>query len=288
MDYYDILGVDKTASDSELKKAYKKQSMQHHPDRGGDEAKFKEVNEAYTALKDPQKRQMYDQFGTTDPQQQGFSQNGATFHFNGGDMNDIFSTFFGDGFAQPNSPFRQRQMRNQDITIAADIELEDIIKGKDLIANFRLPSGKQQTVNITLPKGVRPGDTIRYPGMGGDQVPQMPRGNLLVKVRVKRHPDYEVDGINLYITRNVSVFDLLLGTNVRVETLHGRNLSVNVPPGTNSNTIFSISGQGLPDQRSGQTGNLFVKVIGLTPTIKDEETREKLAKIKDEIDISPK
>ena len=121
MDYYDILGVDKTASDSELKKAYKKQSMQHHPDRGGDEAKFKEVNEAYSALKDPEKRQMYDQFGTTDPQQQGFSQNGTTFHFNGGDMNDIFSTFFGDGFAGANSPFRQRQMRNQDITIAADI-----------------------------------------------------------------------------------------------------------------------------------------------------------------------
>ena len=127
MDYYDILGVDKTASDSELKKAYKKQSMQHHPDRGGDEAKFKEVNEAYSALKDPEKRQMYDQFGTTDPHQQGFSQNGTTFHFNGGDMNDIFSTFFGDGFAGANSPFRQRQMRNQDITIAADIELEDII-----------------------------------------------------------------------------------------------------------------------------------------------------------------
>jgi DnaJ-class molecular chaperone len=81
---------------------------------------------------------------------------------------------------------------------------------------------------------------------------------------------------------------LLLGTNIRVETLHGRTLSVNVPPGTNSNTTFSISGQGLPDQRSGQTGNLFVKVLGITPTINDEQTREKLAKIKDEIDISPK
>ena len=124
--------------------------------------------------------------------------------------------------------------------------------------------------------------------MGGDQVPNMPRGNLMVKVRVKRHPEYDVEGINLYITRNVSVFDLLLGTNIRVETLHGRTLSVNVPPGTNSNTTFSISGQGLPDQRSGQTGNLFVKVLGITPTINDEQTREKLAKIKDEIDISPK
>ena len=161
MDYYDILGVDKTASDSELKKAYKKQSMQHHPDRGGDEAKFKEVNEAYSALKDPEKRQMYDQFGTTDPQQQGFSQNGTTFHFNGGDMNDIFSTFFGDGFAQPNSPFRQRQMRNQDITIAADIDLEDIVNGKDThsseqvdlsLCDYILPEGNIDTTTRALYK----------------------------------------------------------------------------------------------------------------------------------------
>jgi|TARA_B100001996_G_scaffold90783_3_gene67513 DnaJ-class molecular chaperone len=288
MDYYNTLGVSRGASDKELKQAFKKKSMESHPDRGGDQEEFKKINEAYQTLKDPNKRQMYDQFGTADPQQQGFRNSSQSFHFNGGDFNEIFSTFFGEGFAQPNSPFGQRQMRNSDITIAADIELEDIINGKDLIANFRLPSGKQQTVNITLPKGVRPGDTIRYPGMGGDQVPQMPRGNLLVKVRVRRHTDYEVDGINLYIVRNVSVFDLLLGTNIRIDTLHKRQLSVNVPPGTNSNTTFSISGQGLPDQRSGQTGNLFVKVVGITPNITNEEIRERLAKIKDEIDISPK
>jgi DnaJ-class molecular chaperone len=116
----------------------------------------------------------------------------------------------------------------------------------------------------------------------------MPRGDLFVKVRVRRHPDYQVDGINLYIERNVSVFDLLLGTNIRVDTLHGRKLSVSVPPGSNSGTTFSISGQGLPDQRSGQTGNLYVKVTGITPNITNEEIRERLAKIKDEIDISPK
>ena len=107
--------------------------------------------------------------------------------------------------------------------------------------------------------------------MGGDQIPQMPRGNLFVKVRVRRHPDYEVDGINLYIERNVSVFDLLLGTNIRVKTLHGKDISVSVPPGSNSGTTFSISGQGLPDQRSGRTGNLFMKVIGVTPKITNEE-----------------
>ena len=103
MDYYNVLGVDKSASESELKSAYKKASMQHHPDRtGGDDSQFKKINEAYSALKDPQKRQMYDQFGTTDPQQQGFNPGGGTsFHFNGGDVNEVFSRFFGEGFAQP-------------------------------------------------------------------------------------------------------------------------------------------------------------------------------------------
>ena len=285
MDYYNVLGVDKSASESELKSAYKKASMQHHPDRtGGDDSQFKKINEAYSALKDPQKRQMYDQFGTTDPQQQGFNPGGGTsFHFNGGDVNEVFSRFFGEGFAQP-----QRRPQNQNITIGADINIEDIVKGKELIATYRLPTGREETVTIKIPKGVRPGDTMKYPGMGGDHVPHMPRGDLFVKVRVRRHPDYQVDGINLYIERNVSVFDLLLGTNIRVDTLHGRKLSVSVPPGSNSGTTFSISGQGLPDQRSGQTGNLYVKVTGITPNITNEEIRERLAKIKDEIDISPK
>ena len=291
MDYYNSLGVSRNATSKEIKSAYKKQSMQHHPDRtGGDDTKFKEINEAYQTLSDPQKKQMYDQFGTTDPQQMHRTHQGQQFHFNmgGNGFEEVFSTFFGEGFGQAN-PFQgRRQMRNQDITIAADITLEDIINGKEVIATYRLPSGKEQTVNITLPKGVRPGDTIRYSGMGGDQVPNMPRGNLFVKVRVRRHPDYEVDGINLYIERNVSVFDLLLGSNIRVKTLHGKEISVSVPPGSNSGTTFSISGQGLPDQRSGRTGNLFMKVIGITPSITNEQIRERLAKIKDEIDISPK
>lgn len=284
MDYYNVLGVDKSASETELKSAYKKASMQHHPDRGGSEAKFKEINEAYSALKDPQKRQMYDQFGTTNPQQQGFNPNGGgtSFHFNGGDVNEVFSRFFGEGFAQ------QRRPLNQNITIGADIQLEDIVNGKELIATYRLPSGREETVTIKIPKGVRPGDTMKYPGMGGDHIPNMPRGDLFVKIQVRNHVDYQVQGINLYIERSISIFDLLLGTNLRVDTLHSRKLSVSVPPGSNSGTTFSIGGQGLPDRRSGQTGNLFIKVNGITPNITNEQIREKLAKIKDEIDISPK
>ena len=288
MDYYESLGVNRNASAKEIKSAFRKKAAEHHPDKGGDPNQFKQINEAYQTLSNNEKRSMYDQFGTADPQQANMNRGGTQFHFNmgGNGFEEVFSSFFGDGFANPNSPFRQRQMRNQDITIAADITLHDIVNGKELIATFRLPSGKEQTVTIKVPKGVRPGDTMRYNGMGGDNIPQAPRGDLFVKIRGKKDPEYHVDGINLYIERTINVFDLILGTNIRVDTLHGRSLSVTVPPGSNPGTTFSISGQGLPDQRSGVTGSLFVKVNAITPKIYDEKTREKIAKIKDETDLS--
>ena len=281
MDYYEILGVSRNASTTEIKKAYKKQSMQHHPDRtGGDDTQFKKVNEAYSALKDPQKKQMYDQFGTADPQQaQSQQQSHFSQQFGGAQFEDIFGSMFGQ-------QQRQRQMRNQDITIAADISLEDIVSGKDVIATYRLPSGREETVNITLPPGIQSEDRIRYHGMGGDIVQNAPRGDLHVVIRVRRHPDYAVDGINLYIERKLNLFDFILGTNIQVKTIHGRTLSVNVPAGSNPGTTFSIGGQGLPNKRLGKTGNLYIKVQGVTPKIDNELTREKLREIQDETKTS--
>ena len=138
--YYDILGVPRNASDKDLKDAFKKKAMQYHPDRGGSEEQFKKLNEAYDVLKDPQKKSMYDQFGTTNPQQ---NPRGQEYHFHG-DINveDIFNSFFGDNHGHPffGRGFQQRH-RNQNITIAADIELEDVVYGKKLIASYRLPNG---------------------------------------------------------------------------------------------------------------------------------------------------
>ena len=137
MDYYNVLGVDRNASEEQLKKAYKKQSMQHHPDRnGGSEEKFKQINEAYSALKDPQKRQMYDQYGTTDPQQAGGFR---SQHFNGGgfngafDINDLMGQF---GFGA------RQQMRNNDITIGCNITIAEVYTGKNVLATYRLNNGR--------------------------------------------------------------------------------------------------------------------------------------------------
>jgi len=280
--YYDILGVPRNASDKDLKDAFKKKAMQYHPDRGGSEEQFKKLNEAYDVLKDPQKKSMYDQFGTTNPQQ---NPRGQEYHFHG-DINveDIFNSFFGDNHGHPffGRGFQQRH-RNQNITIAADIELEDVVYGKKLIASYRLPNGQEQTVNIEIPRGVRHGDTINFRGMGANEyIPARQPGDLHVKIRIKKHPIYDVDGLDLYITKNVDLFDLILGTNISVETIHGKKLNVIVPSGSNSGTTYSISEQGLPDHRTGATGRLFVKVNGITPKINNEKIRERLRKIQNE------
>ena len=296
MNFYDILGVNRNASKSDLKEAFKKKAMTHHPDRGGSEEQFKKINEAYDTLKDPQKKQMYDQFGSTDPRQHRPRQQEYHFHTRGpnGNINveDIFNSFFGQGepfFRNGFGPDQRAHQRNQNITIAADLELEDIVNGKSLIATFRTANGSEQTVNIDIPRGIRNGDIVNFPGMGANEyAPGRQPGDLHVKIRVRKHAIYDVDGINLYVNKNVSVLDLILGTNITIDTIHGKTLNVTVPAGANAGTTFSIHEQGLPDHRSGQTGALFIKINAVTPKVDNEIIREKIRKINDEINSRTK
>ena len=162
MDYYESLGVNRNASAKEIKSAFRKKAAEHHPDKGGDPNQFKQINEAYQTLSNNEKRSMYDQFGTADPQQANMNRGGTQFHFNmgGNGFEEVFSSFFGDGFG--GDPFRrQRQMRNQDITIAADITLHDIVNGKDThsseqvdlsLCDYLLPEGDIDTTTKALYK----------------------------------------------------------------------------------------------------------------------------------------
>lgn len=242
MDYYSILGVNKNASDKDIRKAYKTKSMQHHPDRGGDEEKFKEVNEAYSTLKDPQKRAEYD-----NPQTQ--------FQFNTGNMHPGFEDIFAQTFRRP----------NRTITIQVDITLEDVYQGKSLVANYQLPSGQLQTVSIDIPAGVSHGDVIRFNGMGDNSFRGVPPGDLHVQIGILRHPVYESDGFNVEIVKQVSVFDLIKGIDLELDLPSGRKIKLNVPPGTQPETRLKVKGQGLPSRRQRKNGDFFVRVKGVIP-----------------------
>jgi curved DNA-binding protein len=251
MDYYSILGVNKNASDQDIRKAYKKMSMQHHPDRGGDEAEFKRVNEAYQTLKDPAKRQQYD-----NPQPQ-FNFNSS--HFNNGHnpFGDMFSHF-------------QQPRRNRDLNMSAAIDLVDVVTGKDLFLQYRLGNGQLETLNVEVPPGARHGDTVRYHGLGDNSHPQLPRGDLLVHIQVRRDKHWHRDGNNLSVKKPVNVFDLLLGCAIIVETIDKRKVQLKIPKGTKAGTTFSISGYGIPDLHTKKRGNIYVTIEADIPKIDDE------------------
>ena len=268
MDYYSRLGVDKKASPEELKRAYKKLAMQHHPDRGGDQKIFQEINEAYDTLKDPAKRQQYD-----NPQPR------ADFNMNSQNMNDIFSQFFGGGM-------QQRMRRNPDVTINVRVNLKDVMTGKDVVGKYRLRSGREEVANIKIPAGVEDNLVMQYRGLGDDSIPNAQRGNLNVKVTVEKHPTFVRDRSHLRTKCSINVLELILGTEVIINNLLGEQVKVRIPAGTNPGTIMSIAGHGLPDMNTRRTGNLYLEIKGITPKIDDWNLIEKVKEIKDGISTS--
>ena len=278
--FYDILGVNRQASDKELKQAYKKASMQHHPDRGGNEDTFKKINEAYSTLKDPSKRQMYDQYGTADTQQTG----PQGFNFNANDFNGAnpfagtpFDGMFANGFQQ------RRQQRNQDMRIAANVTLKDIVVGKSLIANLQLGSGRVETINIDIPPGAKDGDSIQYEGLGDDRYQQLRRGNLHVVIQVSPMAGWERRNNDLITRKTVNIFDLLLGCVIIIHTLDDKNVKLTIPKGTNPGQRFSIPQYGIPDINTQRKGNIHVIIDTETPNIEDESLLNKIEQLRDEI-----
>ena len=274
MDYYATLGLQRNASDAEIKKAYRSMAMKYHPDRGGDEKKFKEISQAYEFLSDPQKKQIIDLGG--DPNAQpgmGGGQNPFEFHFNTGNMNDIFGNFGFGGFG------RQPQRRNRSLNINVEITLEDVLTGKDFTAEVSIP-GKNKMINIQIPPGIEHGQQIRYEGMGDDSIPNLRPGDLLVNVIVREHARYKREGTSLILEREVSVWDALLGASIEIQTLDRKTLSMSLPPGTQPDTVMSCKGEGLPNMRTRQRGNLLIRIKVTVPKVINPEQINLIQRIK--------
>ena len=291
MDYYSTLGVSKNASDKELKQAYKKASMQHHPDRGGDEAKFKQINEAYSTLKDPQKRGMYDHqqngggqaFNFNQQQRGGFEEamRQANAQYGGG--NPFAGTPFQDIFGNQQHPRQSRTPRNRDITLEAKIELGDVLTGKNLIIQYALSNGKLETVNVEVPAGARENDTIKYQGLGDNGDPRFPRGDLHIKIRIYKHRSWARDGDNLIAKMGTNLFDFLTGGVIIVKTLDNKEIKVNIPQGTHPGQVFNIPGYGIPNLRTGKRGNVYITINANIPKITDTHLLDKITQLKNEL-----
>jgi len=256
MDYYETLGLKRGASEADIKKAYRSMAMKHHPDRGGDEKKFKEISAAYEVLSDPQKKQMYDMGVDPRNQNQGFgfhNQGPFEFHFGSNNFEDVFNNF-GFGFGQ--RPMR----RNKSINVNVDLTLEDVLSGKTINAEISVPGSKKKIINIDIPPGIEHGQQIRYERMGDDSISNLPPGDLLVNIRVYPHPKFKREGDSLIIEKTISVWDALLGCDVGIDTLDNKTLSIVIPSGVQPDTVMSCRGEGLPNMRSRQRGNLLIRI----------------------------
>jgi curved DNA-binding protein len=282
-DFYKTLGVSETASPDEIKKAYRKLANQHHPDKGGDQAKFKDISVAYETLSDAQKKAEYDA-------QRNNPMGGNQFHFNTGGF-DPFGHMFGQGFGA-NNPFGDifthmrggnQGRRNRDLNIQCSISFVESFFGKQLEANYTLPSGRNQNVVINLPAGVQPGDTIRYQGLGDDSIPNMPRGNLNVTVNIAPDPNYERRGDDLYVRVHVSPIEAMIGCKKKVKTLSGEEMNLDIRAGVESGVEFASGGNGFPNVNNGRRGR-FVSVVQIkTPTITDQSLIDRLKQLDAEI-----
>lgn len=268
MDYYKILGLERSASADDIKKAYRKQAMKHHPDRGGDKDQFTRLQEAYDTLSNPNKRAMYDAGGHN----QNFNH---VFNdiFDQGGMNDIFD-FFGNRRQRP------RQQRNRDMKITVEVPLTDLIESQTKTVRIQTSKGSDTEVEIQIPAGIQSNVRVKYPGLGDNFFDTMPRGDLYVYIRhANTHQFVKVTEVDIMTKVTCDLATAIKGGKVQVDGLDGSTYNVTVPAGTQSKTKFNIPNKGLwVDTRCNVRGNLIAELNITIPNINNTIEIENLKK----------
>jgi DnaJ-class molecular chaperone len=306
-DYYKTLGVSKSASTEEIKKAYRKLARQYHPDvnkKPEAEKRFKEVNEANEVLSDPDKRKRYDTIGPDFARYANAGNGGGqpgnfTWSYNGrpgaggfqgdasafsdffrsifGDAGDVSQTMSADELFGRTRTRRTRAVSGQDVEYEFEIALPEAYKGLEQQIEVKEQSGKSRRLAVKIPAGVKDGQRIRLAGQGGPGTGGAPAGDLYLRLRVKPHPLYQRDGDDLRMELPVSLHEALLGAEVTVPTLKGR-VSLRIPPETQNGRTIRLAGQGMP-RAGGSFGDLFVTVKVVLPTKLTDEDRDGIRKI---------
>lgn len=293
-DFYAALGVPKSADDAAIKKAYRQLAKDSHPDRNPGDAKaeqrFKEGTEAYTVLSDPEQRKQYDsvramggggaRFQAGGPGAQGFEDvfggmfGGASAQSSGGGFEDILGQMFGGGY-------QRGPQKGSDIAAVTEVSFREAGEGATVTLGL---DGKR--VSTRLPAGVHDGQKIRVPGKGRPGANGGPAGDLLLTVRVAKHPVFSNDGLNLRVTLPITYAEAALGATVEVPTLTGDRVSVKIPAGTASGQILRVKGRGLHSR--DKTGDLHVAVQIDVPRKLSREAKQTVETLASQLKDDPR
>jgi len=304
-DYYEILGVSKTSTEDEMKKAYRKLALKYHPDRnpGNKEAeeRFKLISEAYAVLSDKDKRKEYDRYGMGGFQQR-YTEEDRFRGFDVGDLfkdlgfggGDIFSIIFGKQAGRPGRQRyqsydfgdyitrEQKSQKNLDLHYELEIPFMDAIRGGEKRISFTTAHGTEE-INVKIPKGISTGKKLRLQGKGNNDPYTGRKGDLYVTVRVGEDPVFKRTGSDLYVKEKIKIklTDALLGTIVEVPSIDGAK-RVNIPAGVRSHSKVRLPGLGVPDLDKGGLGDQYVEVVIDIPKRLTDRQRALLEDLKKE------
>lgn len=289
-DYYEILGVERTATPDEIKAAYRRLARKYHPDvskEANAEARFKELGEAHEVLKDPEKRALYDRMGSQWKAGQDFKPNpgwDAGFEFRGGDFSsdfgdpsDFFEALFGrrprGGGRRPNV-----HAQGEDHHAKMMIDVEDAYHGGQRTITLRMPSydaqgrlvSQERKLDVNIPRGIRAGQHLRLSGQGGPGTGQGQAGDLYLEVGFNPHPRFRVDDRDVYVDLNIAPWEAALGAKVQAPTPEGE-IQLTIPPGSAAGRQMRLKGKGIPGQ---PPGDLYVVLSVVLPAADTEEKKE--------------
>lgn len=291
IDYYKVLGIDKKATEKEIKKAYRKLARKYHPDLNPDdkvaEKKFKEINEANEVLSHPENRKKYDKYGKDwehaeqfekaqqQQQYQRAAHQGHSSNYSESDFSDFFSSMFGGGFGGARGAAK---FRGQDFNAELHLDLKDVYQ-----THKRTLTVNGKNIRLTIPAGVRNGQIIKIKGHGGKGVNGGPNGDLTIKFSIANHTSFKRDKDNLYTVIDLDLYKAILGGEINVSTFTGK-VKLKVKPETKNGTKVKLKGKGFPVyKKEGQFGDLFITYQLNAPTdLTDKEKKlfEELAKLR--------
>ncbi len=304
-DYYKIMGVDRNATQEEIKRAYRKLARKYHPDVSKEpdaEARFKEVGEAYEVLKDPEKRAAYDQLGANWKAGQEFHPPpgwDAGFEFSGGGFtggdtsafSDFFEALFGREFGGT-ARHRTYRAKGEDHHAKILVDLEDAFHGANRTITLRVPEvdaqghvhTRERSLKVHIPKGIRQGQRIRLTGQGAPGIGGAPAGDLYLEVEFKPHPFYRVEGKDIYLDLPIAPWEAALGAKVKVPT-PGGVVDLKIPPNSKSGRKLRLKGRGIP---GSPPGDLYVVLQIAVPPADNEKAKALYRQMEQELSFNPR